>query len=117
MNLVGKKIELVYEKDISQATFSGNLSPLHWDGAVARKIDRTEDAQLWNDLEHFVAPLFEQLSLVYGGLDICVDLAGNYCLIEINSQPAYKLLVESEGEQILVDLYVKIVQYMKETFG
>jgi glutathione synthase/RimK-type ligase-like ATP-grasp enzyme len=33
-----EKLVLLYEKDKSQAEFTGNLSPLHWEGATAKHI-------------------------------------------------------------------------------
>lgn len=107
------EICLVYEKDISQASFTGNLSPLHWDQAQARLILESDDFELWQHLREFIAPLFEHLNLEYGGLDICLDSAGNLVLFEINSHPAYNHLVASAGEEVLVNLYKKIITYLE----
>ncbi|MFN9858109.1 MAG: alpha-L-glutamate ligase, partial [Pseudanabaena sp.] len=39
---------VLYEKDISQAKFTGNLSPLHWEGAIAKQIDDVHVMQAIN---------------------------------------------------------------------
>ncbi len=114
VTVLGGHVQLVYVKDISQATFTGNLSPLHWDNAHAQLVLESDNSELWQRLSTFIAPIFEKLNLEYGGLDICLDTSGNLVLFEINSHPAYSHLLAAAGEEVLVDLYKKIIVFLKE---
>lgn len=102
-----KEIVLVYEKDFSNAQFMGNLSPLHWEGARATIIN---DDDLKLQIREFIEPIFESLDLQYGGLDVALDKEGKWYLFEINSKPAYNYLVESNGDEVLVNLYKKMLE-------
>ncbi len=104
------KVVLIYEKDFSNATFVGNLSPLHWEGAVANIID---DQLVQDRIAEFIHPIFKKLDLVYGGLDIALDTNDELCLFEINSKPAYNYLIESSGEEPLIGLYKKMLMYLQ----
>ena len=107
VTVFNQKIVLVYEKDFSQATFVGNLSPFHWEGTIARV---TTDPNLRHRLAAFIQPIYQRLDLMYGGLDIAVDKTGQLWLFEINTKPAYTYLVRDNGPRILVDLYKEILQ-------
>lgn len=97
-----KEVVLIYEKDFSQATFVGNLSPLHWEGARATIIT---DESLWQRIRTFVEPIFDKLDLQYGGLDVAIDSTDEMYLFEINATPAYNYLIESNGDRPLIELY------------
>lgn len=100
-----KKVILVYEKFIENASFTGNLSPLHWEGAKAVHIT---DMGLIDTLEKFTYPIYENLDLEYAGFDIAIDKQGKMWLIEINSQPQIEIFVRDNGLQPVVDMNVKI---------
>lgn len=110
VTVLNRKIEIIYLKDNSRARFVGNLSPLHWKGAKAVLID---DKGLKSRIEKFIAPIFSVIDLEYSGLDIAIDSSGEMWLFEINSHPAYDHLVEDNGEEVLVNLYERILGYLR----
>jgi glutathione synthase/RimK-type ligase-like ATP-grasp enzyme len=101
------KLVLLYEKDNSQAEFSGNLSPLHWEGATAKHII---DQKLMSEIEDFVKPVFAEVTINYAGFDIALDTKGEYWLIEINSTPNYDIFVRDNDRQILVTMFKDILE-------
>ncbi|MCD8507437.1 hypothetical protein LRY65_01520 [Candidatus Woesebacteria bacterium] len=105
-----QEIMLVYEKDFSEATFVGNLSPFHWDGAHARVIT---DQTLIKQIADHIQPMYSELDLQYGGLDVAVDTNGKMWLFEINTKPAYNYLIADVGEEVLVELYSRIFRALQ----
>lgn len=97
---------LVYEKSKSEATFVGNLSPLHWEGAKAIHIT---EPNLITDIKKFVEPMFEEMEITYGGLDIAIDKNGKYWLIEINSHPNFDIFIRDNDENIIREMFKKIL--------
>ena len=103
---LNKELVLLYEKDISDAKFAGNLSPLHWDGAKAKYIN---DPQILSEIANFAKPIFEELDLDYGGLDIVLDRDNQYWLIEINSHPNYTIFTRDNGEEHALKIFEKML--------
>ncbi|MCC5627154.1 ATP-grasp domain-containing protein [Nostoc sphaeroides] len=103
---LNKELVLLYEKDISNAEFAGNLSPLHWNGAKANYIN---DPQILSDIANFAKPIFEELDLDYGGLDIVLDRDNQYWLIEINSHPNYTIFTRDNGEEPVLKVFEKML--------
>ncbi|WP_286391253.1 ATP-grasp domain-containing protein [Pseudanabaena mucicola] len=101
---------VLYEKDISQALFTGNLSPLHWEGAIAKQVN---DAQVIQAIDQFIKPIFRKMAIAYVGLDIAFDNQGNYWLIEANSHPNFDIFIRDNGEEAIVQLFQKILEYLK----
>ncbi|MEH2117258.1 ATP-grasp domain-containing protein [Nostoc sp.] len=101
-----KELVLLYEKDISNAKFVGNLSPLHWDGAKAKYIN---DPQILSEIANFARPIFEELDLDYAGLDIVLDRNNQYWLIEINSHPNYSIFTRDNGEEPVLKIFEKML--------
>jgi len=101
-----EKLVLLYEKDKSQAEFAGNLSPLHWEGAKAKRII---NPNLMSEIEDFVKPVFAEIAINYAGLDIALDKNGAYWLIEINSSPNYDIFVRDNDLQIVVKMFKGIL--------
>lgn len=98
---------LIYDKDFSQAKFAGNLSPLHWEGAIARPVT---DQQTLEALTKFIQPLFIKMPTInYVGLDIARDSQNNYWLIEANSHPSFDIFIRDNGKQAIVELFEKIL--------
>ncbi|MDZ8228060.1 ATP-grasp domain-containing protein [Nostoc sp. ChiVER01] len=103
---LNKELVLLYEKDISNAEFAGNLSPLHWNGAKAKYIN---DPQILSEIANFAQPIFEELDLDYGGLDIVLDRDNQYWLIEINSHPNYSIFTRDNGEEAVLRIFEKML--------
>ncbi|WP_375476824.1 RimK family alpha-L-glutamate ligase [uncultured Nostoc sp.] len=103
---LNKELVLLYEKDITDAKFAGNLSPLHWDGAKAKYIN---DPQILSDIANFAKPVFEELDLDYGGLDIVLDRDNKYWLIEINSHPNFSIFTRDNGEKHVLKIFEKML--------
>lgn len=100
--VINNKIELVYVKDISGATFNGNLSPLHWTGATSILV---EDTEVIKECGAFLAPLFAKIHLPFAGLDIIRDKKGALVLIEMNTRPGFKYFIKDNGNHEVVRLY------------
>ncbi len=103
---LNKELVLLYEKDISNAEFAGNLSPLHWNGAKAKYIN---DPQILLEIANFAKPIFEELDLDYGGLDIVLDRDNQYWLIEVNSHPNYSIFTRDNGEEPVLKIFEKML--------
>jgi len=102
-----QKLVLLYEKDKLGAKFTGNLSPLHWEGAKAKHI---KDSKIISEIESFVQPVFAEINVTYGGFDIAIDQKGDYWLIEINSSPNYDIFVRDNDRQIVVTMFKDILE-------
>ncbi|MBP0015906.1 MAG: alpha-L-glutamate ligase [Roseofilum sp. SBFL] len=109
---LNKSLVLLYEKNIQNATFTGNLSPLHWDGAQAIHVT---DEDTINKLEEFIQPIFERLPIDYGGFDIAVDQSGALWLIEINSNPNYKIFIRDNPEKLAVEVFEKLLKSLMKS--
>jgi glutathione synthase/RimK-type ligase-like ATP-grasp enzyme len=105
-----RKLVLLYEKDKSHAKFAGNLSPLHWDGARAKHIS---DSPPISEIENFVRPVFQEISINYAGFDIALDRTGQYWLIEINSSPNFDIFVRDNDRQLAVKMFRDILENWK----
>ncbi len=103
---LNKELVLLYEKDITDAQFVGNLSPLHWDGAKAKYIN---DPQILSEIANFAQPVFEELDLDYGGFDIVLDRDNQYWLIEINSHPNFGIFIRDNGEEHVLKIFEKML--------
>ncbi|AVH70752.1 ATP-grasp domain-containing protein [Nostoc sp. 'Lobaria pulmonaria (5183) cyanobiont'] len=103
---LNKELVLLYEKDITDAKFVGNLSPLHWDGAKAKYIN---DPQILSEITNFAQPVFQELDIDYGGFDIVLDRDNQYWLIEINSHPNFSLFIRDNGEEPILRIFEKML--------
>ncbi|MDF5707341.1 MAG: ATP-grasp domain-containing protein [Nostoc sp. S4] len=103
---LNQELVLLYEKDISNANFLGNLSPLHWDGAKAKYIS---NPQILSEINNFAKPIFKELDLDYAGLDIVLDRDNQYWLIEINSQPNFTIFTRDNGKEHALKVFEKIL--------
>lgn len=100
------KIVLLYEKEISQAEFVGNLSPLHFEGAKAVMI---KDEKIFKDIEGYLAPIFLVLRLEFAGFDIILDEKGQWHLIEINTRPGLAYFIRDNGKEPIIKMYETII--------
>jgi len=101
-----REVILLYEKDISGATFAGNLSPLHWDFSKAVHIN---DPLTIRRMQEFLAPIYPLLDLRYGGMDIAEDAGGNLTLVELNSRPGFARFAKDNNKEPLIAMYEKIL--------
>lgn len=104
------QVLLLYEKDVSDATFTGNLSPLHWENSKAVHV--TDPATI-DRIQAFTAPIYPLLDLRYGGLDIIEDENGKLSLVELNSRPGFGRFAKDNGSEPLVQMYVKILKALQ----
>jgi len=102
-----KNVVLLYEKDITGATFIGNLSPLHYENAHARHI---EDKSFIQKVQDAVSGIFPKLDLEFGGIDLIEDESGELHIIELNSQPGLAYFVKDNGDEPVIRMYEKILK-------
>lgn len=95
-------LQFAYHKSTRGATFTGNLSPLHWENARAV---HEHEPDLLATLGRFSRPITERLQLAYGGLDVIVDRKDRLWLIEANSAPSFAVYVRDNGPEAVVGLY------------
>jgi glutathione synthase/RimK-type ligase-like ATP-grasp enzyme len=101
-----QKIQFVYQKDVADAKFVGNLSPLHWENAKAKLV---KDKELITELERFIDPIYQNLDLKYGGLDVVESESHQLYLLEINTAPGFTYFVRDCGSKQLEPLFEKII--------
>ena len=107
---LNQKQIILYDKDFSEAEFTGNLSPLHWEGAIARQVS---DSQIIGAIDQFIQPIFQKMpEIAYVGLDIALDEQGVYWLIEANSHPNFDVFIRDNGEEAIINLFQMILKYL-----
>ncbi len=108
-----QKISFAYIKDVSQATFSGNLSPLHWENAKALLV---EDEEKLAQLEDLCQHIYEAWPIEYAGFDIIEDSENKLWLIEVNTNPSLAIFMKDNGEQHVEKLYLEILADLKRKY-
>lgn len=101
------EVLLLYEKDISNATFTGNLSPLHYENSHAVLVT---DAALLRRVQGAIAGIFPVLPLEYCGIDLIEDSTGEFHIIELNSHPGLHHFVKDNGDEPVVQMYEYILK-------
>ena len=102
---------ILYDKDFSQAEFTGNLSPLHWEGAIAKQVN---DHLTIEAINEFIRPIFQKMpAIAYVGLDVALDDRGTYWLIEANSHPNFDIFIRDNGEDAIADLFQRILKSLE----
>jgi len=104
--ILDKKIELVYEKRVGRSDGNENISPLHSIGSKAILI---KDISLLDKISKFIEPLLNRLDLRFMGQDIIINEDGIPYLIEINSKPGFTFFMRDNGDELIVELYKKIL--------
>ena len=102
--------QFAYEKSIDNADFTGNLSPLHWEGSKAALVG---DTAVKDALINFCMPMFAKLMVPFCGLDVAQDKQGKLWLIEANSSPGFDHIIKHEGDKIAVQLYETILRQLE----
>lgn len=100
---------LIYLKDNSKAKFTGNLSPLHWEGA---KTVVVSDDNTLGQITKLVHTVNSHLPIGFAGLDLAIDKNDKLWLIEINSRPGFDLFVKDNGKDKIIDLYEQILNIL-----
>jgi glutathione synthase/RimK-type ligase-like ATP-grasp enzyme len=108
--IYNKQILLTYEKDISQALFVGNLSPLHFENSKAVLLT---DQVMIKRLQDFIQPIFSKIAINFAGLDIVLDKDNNMWLLELNSSPGFEHFVKDNSDEPLISMYQKILLDLK----
>ena len=101
------EFQFAYRKVVDNAEFTGNISPLHWEGS---KTEMVKDCELIQKLEDFCAPIFSKLMIPFCGLDVALDNTSELWLIEANSSPGFDHVIEDNGESFIIHLYQKILR-------
>lgn len=101
------KYQFSYKKNIEGAINTGNLSPLHWQGAKAELV---RDFDVIQKLEEFCAPIFSKLMIPFCGLDVALDQDNSFWLIETNTSPGFDCFIKHEGDDVVVGLYQEILR-------
>ncbi|KND51578.1 MAG: glutathione synthase/ribosomal protein S6 modification enzyme (glutaminyl transferase) [Parcubacteria bacterium C7867-007] len=104
------EVLLAYEKNITDATFVGNLSPLHYENAKAIQI---LDLDLLKRFQECITPIFPILNLEFTGIDIIQDEDDKFYVIELNSRPGFTLFEKDNGDEPLVQMYEKILSSLE----
>ncbi len=99
-----------YQKNVEGASFGGNLSPLHWDGATAVLLEEKADSAMIERIQDFCQPLYNHLGLRYTGLDVALDAQNQLWLIEANASPGFDYIVRDGGEKRVLELYLSILK-------
>ncbi|MGN1091413.1 MAG: RimK family alpha-L-glutamate ligase [Alphaproteobacteria bacterium] len=103
---LNKKLMFAYKKNNENATFTGNISPLHFEGAYAEIV---ENKNLLNAFDKFVQPMLTQKNIPYCGLDIALDKDNKMWLIEGNCSPGFGYLLQNpKGAELLKGLYTEM---------
>lgn len=98
-----------YEKNLENAIYDGNLSPLHWKNAQAILVN---DNDLLAEIDRFCVKLFQKMMIPFCGLDIAIDKQGIWWLIEANTAPSFKYFIQACGNKEVIHLYKKIIKFM-----
>jgi len=106
-----REIVLIYEKELSNAKFTGNLSPLHQKNSRAVLIDTID---FYRQINAFILPLYKCLDVQFTGLDILLDQNNELVLLELNTRPGFAYFTRDNGEKPLIDMYEKILKKVKE---
>lgn len=104
--IFNNELLLLYEKNIDNAKFVGILSPGAWEGS--KTIQITEE-EFITEVERFIQPIFEEISLNYTGADIVIDKNRKIWLLELNSMPHYERFVKDNGEETIVEIFKKML--------
>lgn len=105
--MIGGIVHTVIRKDISEAQFVGNLSPLHWEGA--RAIIET-DTELKQEIQTLLDPMYARFPIHFTGLDIVKTTQGDWKVIELNANPGFTRLAHDQGEEPVDQIYIDLLR-------
>lgn len=67
-----------------------------------------EDEAILQKLKDFIKPIFSLTDVGFAGLDIIKAKDEKFYLLEMNSNPGFKLFIEGNGEEKIIKLYEEI---------
>lgn len=103
---LNKKLMFAYKKNNENAVFTGNISPLHFEGAYAELV---ENKNLLNAFDKFIQPMLTQKDIPYCGLDVALDKDNKMWLIEGNCAPGFGYFLQNpKGKELLKGLYMEM---------
>jgi len=101
------KVQFAYQKNIQNAQFVGNLSPLHWLNSEAILLDLKEAKQKFKKLSQ---DLYVATNIRFCGVDIIEDEKGVFWLIEVNCKPGFSHFIKDNGTDLVKNLYEEILK-------
>ncbi len=101
-----RELMFAYEKNIDDASFTGNLSPLHWENSQGILI---EDGALLKRLEDFIQPIFDAIPINFVGIDVAIDEKGEAYIIEVNNSPGMGIGAGSFGLEPIIEMFKTIL--------
>lgn len=108
------RLVCVYGKPML-AYFRGNATDFnqqYWEkGEVATLITNQD---LIEQLYQFVKPIFSVLDIPWVGFDIIKGKDNQFHLIELNSTPKFEHIIESSGEEAVIQMYAKALQIFSQ---
>lgn len=105
------KIKLAYLKDTRGADFTGNLSPLHWEGAKAVNIE-LDTISVDSPMRQIASEVFIETQIRYSGLDIVKTISGEYKLLEINSHPMFEVYLRDNSTDKLTTVFEDVIKLL-----
>jgi glutathione synthase/RimK-type ligase-like ATP-grasp enzyme len=106
-------ISLAYQKNINNATFKNNLSPLHWENSKTTLPHHSDIKKL----KKIILALTKTWPIKYAGVDIIEDINKKLWLIEINGSPSIAHFVKDNGESKIIPMYKKILLDLKKCYS
>jgi len=100
------KLQFAYQKDISNATFTGNLSPLHWQNSQAIIVT---DPHLIEQFQGITRTMFETTGIRFCGVDVIQREDGDMFVIELNCQPSFDHFLKHNSNDLVKKLYSHIL--------
>ena len=68
-------------------------------------------------IDGFIRPIFQKLDLKFCGLDIIIGRDGKMYLLEVNTQIGFFHLVKDNGEDVLINIYKKVLNSIWNIYG
>ncbi|MEL6722858.1 MAG: hypothetical protein AAFP10_06515 [Pseudomonadota bacterium] len=107
-----QKLLLCYERVAPNAAFGLR----YWDMPQGHT-KKITDPGILAEITQFVQPALQLPGLHYVGLDLIRDDQGDWCLLEMNSGPAYDHYIQFYGQDDIVALYANMLCMERERYS
>lgn len=107
-------MEFVYRKFHKRAEFRGGTDLELWNRETDDQL--VEEETLRSAMQSMVTAVMNILPVRYTGMDVIEDEKGKLWLLEMNGSPLFSGYVERNDLAPLLNLFRKIVIYLKETY-